>query len=193
MNLYKQLLTLCFFLAGNTLSFADFYQASLQEAKWEFKNAKNVCNLKQEIPLYGSADFIQKPGQPLIFSIQEQRRKPLIVKASLHIMPAPWIHEELSWAVYPVSLDNAEVGGYGRLFVSGAAAESMIDALLLGHYPTFIYMRDAAALNLEESRVAISAIKFRETYQEFLKCRATVRTYTAQNQLSSTKKAKQRG
>jgi hypothetical protein len=193
MNVTTRLSALVLLLMGSTVSFADFYQAPLMEAHWEFKKTKNACHLKQLIPLYGSADFVHKPGGPLRFSIQEQRRKPLIIKASLKIRPAPWMHEEISSLDYPVYLDNAEIGGYGQISVYGETAESMIDSLLQGHYPTFVYIRDASALNLEETHVAISAIKFTESYKAFSACRNNLRPVTAQNHASLAKKSKQRG
>lgn len=192
MNVTTRLIAIIFLLTGSSSCFADFYRASMQEAHWEFKKTGNVCYLKQLIPLYGSADFVHKAGEPLRFSIQEQRRKPLIIKASLKIMPAPWMHEVVSSLDYPVYLENAEIGGYGRLSVYAETAESMIDALVLGRYPTFIYIRDASALNLEETHVAVSAIKFAESYKAFAACRDNLRSVSAQNRVFSARKSKQR-
>lgn len=193
MNLTMRLFAITVLPAILTPSFADFYQAPLQQAHWEFKKSGSSCYLKQQIPLYGSADFVHKPGQPLRFSIQELRHKPLIIKASLKIMPAPWMHEEISSLDYPVYLDNAEIGGYGQLSVHGESAETMIDMLLQGHYPTFIYIRDAAALNLEETRVAVSAIKFAESYKAFSACRNSQPAVGGQNQAALSKKSKHSG
>jgi hypothetical protein len=193
MNMTTRLIAIIFLLTGSPPSFGGFYQAPMLEAHWEFKKTNNVCFLKQLIPLYGSADFVHKPGEPLRFSIQEQRRKPLIIKASLKVMPAPWMHDVISPLDYPVYLDNAEIGGYGRLSVHGEAAESMIDTLLQGHYPTFIYIRDAPALNLEETHVAVSAIKFAESYNEFAKCRNSLHPASVRHQASIARKPKQRG
>ncbi len=193
MNLTMRLFAIISLLAMLNPSFADFYQAPLQQAHWEFKKTGSSCYLKQQIPLYGSADFVHKPDQPLRFSIQELRHKPLIIKASLKIMPAPWMHEEISSLDYPVYLDNAEIGGFGQLSVHGEAAETMIDMLLQGHYPTFIYIRDAAAINLEETRVAVSAIKFAESYKAFSACRNNKPAVGGQNQAALSKKSKHRG
>jgi sodium-type flagellar protein MotY len=192
MNVYTRLIAIIFLLVPIP-SFGDFYQASMQKANWEFKKANNVCYLKQHIPLYGSADFVHKAGEPLRFSIQEQRLKPLIIKASLKVMPAPWMHEAISSLDFPVYLDNAEIGGYGRLSVYGDAAESMVDALLQGHYPTFIYIRDASALNLEETHVSVSTIKFSESYKKFLTCRNNFGSVSAHNRASTSRKSKQHG
>lgn len=191
MNATTRLIAVFFILIAPPC-LGDFYQASMQTAHWELKKTNNVCYLKQQIPLYGSAEFAHKAGEPLRFSIQEQRRKPLIIKASLKIMPAPWMHEVVSSLDYPVYLENAEIGGYGRLSVYAETAESMIDALVLGRYPTFIYIRDASALNLEETHVAVSAIKFTESYKAFAACRDNLRSVSAQNRVFSARKSKQR-
>lgn len=90
-------------------------------------------------------------------------------------------------------MDNAEIGGFGQLSVHGDAAETMIDMLLQGHYPTFIYIRDAAALNLEETRVAVSAIKFAESYKAFSACRNDLHPVAGQKHASLPKEAKQSG
>jgi hypothetical protein len=158
-------------LLFSSRSFADYYQAPMQEANWEVKRTETVCFLRQAISNYGSAEFVQRAGETLRFSIQEQRRKTMVSKASLKVMPAPWMHEESSSTDHQVYLDQSTNADYGRLSVYGNAAESMIDALLQGQYPTFIYIRDASVLNMEETRVGVSAIHFGERYREFADCR----------------------
>ncbi|MGZ8163601.1 MAG: OmpA family protein [Methylobacter sp.] len=154
-------------------SFADYYQTPMQEVNWQFKGSSTVCYLKQVIPFYGSADFIHRAGEPLQFSIQEQRHKSPVIKATLTAMPSPWMHNTaFSSSDYQVYLDQpVENGGYGRLSVYGDAAESMLDILLQGQYPTFTYIRDSSVVNLEETRVAVSSINFSDSYKEFLSCR----------------------
>lgn len=182
MNVHIRIFTLILLLLSFS-SFADSYQAPLQEAKWEFRQNKSACHLKQVIPLYGSADFIYKSGEPLHFSIQEQRSKPLVLKATLKVMPAPWMqHDAVSPLDHPVYFDQpVSIKDYGRLSVYGNAAEAMIDALLQGQYPTFTYIRDTSSLNLEETRVAVSSINFNDTYKEFLNCRNSLRPVTGSN------------
>lgn len=182
MNVHTRIFTF-FLLLLSFRSFADYYQAPLQEAKWEFKQSKSTCYLKQVIPFYGSADFVHRSGEPLHFSIQEQRRKSLIIKATLKAMPAPWMqHDTVSPLDHQVYFDQpASIKDYGRLSVYGDAAEAMIDALLQGQYPTFTYVRDTSSLNLEETRVAVSSIKFTDSYKEFLSCRNNLHPVAASN------------
>lgn len=172
---------------------ADFYQAPLQQAHWEFKNEDGACGLIQRIPDYGSAEFSQKIGEPLRFSVQEQRSRPLVIKASLKLMPAPWRHETLATADYPVYRDTADKGGYERLSAYGDAAEFMLDGLLQGHYPTFLYIRDAAPLSLQETQVAVSSVKFSESYQKFSSCRTALPMRAAGQQKPVRRKVKRHG
>ncbi|MDD5578922.1 MAG: OmpA family protein [Methylobacter sp.] len=176
-------------------SFADYYQAPMQEVNWQFKGSNTVCYLKQVILFYGSADFIHRTGEPLQFSIQEQRRKSPVTKATLTAMPAPWMHEAaFSSSDYQVYLDQpVENGSYGRLSVYGDAAEAMLDILLQGQYPTFTYIRDSSVISLEETRVAVSSINFSDSYKEFINCRNNLRPVAIQNNIFRTKAQGQQG
>jgi len=181
MNVRTRIFTLILLLLSFR-GFADSYQVPLEEAHWEFKQVKSTCYLKQLIPLYGSADFVHGPGKPLHFSIQEQRSKTPVLKATLKAMPAPWMqqHDSVSSLDHEVYFDQpVSTKDYGRLSVYGETAEAMIDALLQGQYPTFTYIRDASSLNLEETRVAVSAINFSDSYKEFLSCRNNLRSVAA--------------
>ena len=151
---------------------ADFYDVPMLDASWEASSDKEVCYLKQKIPNYGSAEFIQRSGAPLQFSIQELRVKPYIIKADLAALPTPWMHDEIDRQVHPVYLDSpAHAGDFNRLSVYGDAAEAMVDALLQGYSPTFTYVRAATDLDMHEIRVAVSPIKFQEVYDNFVNCR----------------------
>ncbi len=171
MNAYTRFFTL-FSLLLSISSFADYYQAPMQDSNWELKRSKNTCQLRHVIPLYGTADFIQRSGHHLQFSIQELRRKPQVIKASLAALPAPWMRGRADPVDYQVYLDQADdAKDYGRLSVYGETAEVMIDALLQGQFPTFTYIRASSGNNVEETRVQVSSIKFSDSYKEFSECR----------------------
>lgn len=171
MNKPIQFLLIGFALVGSYCH-ADYYATPMLQAGWQVNSSKTRCQMIQDIPYYGSAEFILRAGEKLQFSIQEKRNKANIVKANLATFASPWVHETSAPEVYLVYLDQpVEIGGYGRLAVYGNAAESMIDALLEGDFPTFTYVRAAPDLNLEETRVAVSAIKFSESYENFISCR----------------------
>jgi outer membrane protein OmpA-like peptidoglycan-associated protein len=155
-----------------SVSFADYYSAPLHGAHWKITKGSSSCQLEQEIPLYGVADFMQHSGDVLRFSIRENRHKPEIVKASLMVETSPWTHQSISAKDYLVSL-NLPTGSqnYSRLSVYGDAAETMLDALANGQYPTFSYVRaDISGLSAE-TNVAVSSVNFLIKYQQFVDCR----------------------
>ena len=162
-----------FTLLFSTGCVAEYFEVPLLKANWTVETSKTSCQLKQDIPLYGSAEFIHRSGDTLQFSIQEQRPKPQVIKASLSAMPSPWQQQDsVSPHDYLVYLDqSSDIRNYGRLAVYGDTAETMIDVLLQGQSPTFTYVRAASDLDLVETRVAVSAIKFIEPYETFIDCR----------------------
>jgi outer membrane protein OmpA-like peptidoglycan-associated protein len=162
-----------FSLAFSTGCFAEYFEVPLLKANWTVETSKTSCQLKQDIPLYGRAEFIHRSGNTLQFSIQEQRPKPQVIKASLSAMPSPWQQQiSVSPHDYQVFLDqSSDIRSYGKLAVYGKTAETMIDVLLQGQSPTFTYVRAAADLDVVETRVAVSAIKFFEPYESFIDCR----------------------
>ena len=169
MKIYIIFFTLLF----STGCVAEYFEVPLLKANWTVETSKTSCQLKQDIPLYGSAEFIHRSGDTLQFSIQEQRPKPQVIKASLSAMPSPWQQQDsVSPHDYLVYLDqSSDIRNYGRLAVYGDTAETMIDVLLQGQSPTFTYVRAASDLDLVETRVAVSAIKFIEPYETFIDCR----------------------
>jgi outer membrane protein OmpA-like peptidoglycan-associated protein len=161
-----------FFIASFANSYAEYFDVPLLKANWDVQTSKTNCELKQQIPHFGNAVFSHRSGESLQFSIQEQRFKPPIIKASLSAQPSPWQRSEGSPYDYLVYLDKvSEVAGYDKLVVFGDTAETMIDALLQGQSPVFTYTRALSELDIVETRVAISAIKFLEPYEIFRECR----------------------
>ncbi len=153
-------------------SYGDYFEVPLLKANWDVQTSKTNCELIQQIPHYGSAVFMHRSGEALQFSIQEQRFKPPVIKASLSAQPSPWQQNVGSPHDYLVYLDNAsEAKSYDKLVVFGDTAEAMIDALLQGQSPVFTYTRAISDLDIVETKVAISAIKFLEPYETFRDCR----------------------
>ncbi|MCF6250790.1 MAG: OmpA family protein [Methylococcaceae bacterium] len=166
-----KVLLLILFLT-NSVSCADFFSAPLPQADWEIKKDSSSCQLIQKIPLYGEAYFMHQSGELLRFSIRENRFKPEIVKASLTIDPSPWSHQSIAVKDHLVYLDQGiGIQNYPRLSVYGETAETMLDALVNGLYPTFAYVRASVSDLLPETRVAISAVNFLKKYEQFAKCR----------------------
>ena len=166
-----KILLLIIFLT-RSVSYAEYFSAPLQQADWEIKEGSSSCQLKQEIPFYGEADFMHQSGELLRFSIRESRFKPEVVKATLTVDPSPWDHQSLAMKDYLVYLDHAiDIQNYPRLSVYGETAEIMLDALSNGFFPTFTYVRASVGGLLPETNVAVSAVNFSKNYLQFADCR----------------------
>lgn len=151
---------------------AEYYDVPMMDAKWVVESGKSECRLKQVIPNYGVAVFSHRSGSSLTFSLQERRVKADIIKANLVESTTPWIHDEIVSQNYPVYLDSSQHGrDFSRLSVYGDAAEDMLDALLRGNAPTFVYVRAATVMDMREIRVSVSPIKILESYDDFVSCR----------------------
>jgi outer membrane protein OmpA-like peptidoglycan-associated protein len=151
---------------------ADYYSAPPNAADWQISIAHSSCQLTQNIPFYGKANFTHHSGKSLQLSIREDRYKPKIVKASLTIKAPPWSHQSISSKYYLVNLDDTSSDQfYPKLSVQGDIAESMLDALSSGLSPTFIYARTSTDEKTPKTNVAISSINFIEKYHQFSNCR----------------------
>ncbi len=171
MKFYSGLIALLL-IASAAKAYADYYEVPMMEAKWDVESGQSECRLKQTIPNYGAAVFSHRSGSALTFSLQERRVKADIIKANVSEATAPWMHNELASPNYAVYLDSAAHGkDFDRLSVYGNAAEDMLDALLRGNAPTFVYVRATTILDMREIRVSVSPIRFLESYDDFVQCR----------------------
>ena len=171
MKFYSGLIALLLIMSAPK-GYAEYYEVPMMEAKWDVESGQSECRLKQTIPNYGTAVFNHRSFSALTFSLQERRVKADIIKANVSELTAPWIHDELASTNYAVYLDEAAHGqDFDLLSVYGNAAEDMLDALLRGNAPTFVYVRATTALDMREIRVSVSPIKFLESYDDFVQCR----------------------
>ncbi len=148
--------------------------APILGAKWQMTQESSFCQLSQEIPGFGSVDFQHYSGDDLTFSLQETQLNSPVTRASLLIESAPWIHHRPPVTDHPVYLDFNELfPGASRLSVFGASAETMLEALQNGYFPTFRFVRANQAQHLNaETVVAVSAMNFQTAYQNFVSCRS---------------------
>ena len=165
------ILWLNFFLIISSVCNAETISAPLLNADWKLNKGQSYCQLKQDIPFYGETDFMHQSGELLRFSIKENRFKPTIVKASLTIENPSWIHQSQPGKNYFVHFDPAvDIQNFPRLSVYGEIAEKMLDAMSKGLSPTFNYLRKSND-GQEQTKVAVSSVKFLEKYQQFSDCR----------------------
>jgi sodium-type flagellar protein MotY len=72
---------------------SQVYMAGLHESQWQYQGSKYHCELKHEIPQFGTAVFHRLSGDPLQFRIDAFQPVPEAVKATLREVSPEWEHE----------------------------------------------------------------------------------------------------
>ncbi len=140
-------------------------RAPMHSSQWESNARKTLCRLTHQIDDQRQAGFISESGEPLQFFLKEGEHAVRVDSATLFVEPAPWQHILTYQQDYPVFWQQGSWQS-GYLAVYGRSAEDMLSGLSNGHEPVFSLVRHSV-----ESRVAVSSIKFTESYQQFLSCR----------------------
>ncbi|MET0068006.1 MAG: OmpA family protein [Candidatus Thiodiazotropha sp.] len=140
------------------------YMAGLHESQWQYQGSKYHCELKHEIPQFGTAVFSRLSGDPLKFRIDAFQTIPETVKATLHEVSPDWEHEapddleqylEIRAGLRPITLDRKPAGW-------------LLNALSKGQLGSFDF------LDWNDSRrqvsVRLSPVRFTEAYRAFKQC-----------------------
>ncbi|MET0091502.1 MAG: OmpA family protein [Candidatus Thiodiazotropha sp.] len=140
------------------------YMAELHESQWQYQGSKYHCELKHEIPQFGTAIFSRLSGDPLQFRIDAFQAVPETVKATLREVSPDWEHEapddleqylEVHAGLRPISLDRKPAGW-------------LLTALAKGQLGSFDF------LDWNDSRrqvsVRLSPVRFTEAYRAFKQC-----------------------
>lgn len=147
------------------------YGADEHEARWHVQASRLACYLRQDVPLYGWAEFFQGIGEDLRFRLTAERDA-VIRPAGLITVPPPWMHGA------PVQdFGMVEPAAEGPTFKTGpATARALLAQLEAGRFPVLRYRAaDAAATDV---RVVVSAVRLRERLPEFHDCVANLLPFT---------------
>ncbi len=140
------------------------YMAGLHESQWQYQGSKYHCELKHEIPQFGTAVFSRLSGDSLQFRIDAFQTVPETVKATLREVSPDWEHEapddleqylEIHAGLRPVTLERKPAGW-------------LLIALSKGQLGSFDF------LDWNDSRrqvsVRLSPVRFTQAYRAFKQC-----------------------
>jgi len=144
------------------------FQPGMTEAGWIFKGMDSRCELFQHVPDYGTAVFVQYAGQPQEFHLNAHRdlflEQPLAVSAESPPWRQNYPHSERLGTTAAVT-DN-------RAIIKEPLATRLLMTLYEGRNPQF---SQASWFDAEEQvAVRLSNIAFRDTYQDYVRCRNTL-------------------
>ncbi len=151
-----------------------YFEADIQDSKWEFQGNRLNCQLIHDIPLYGKASFSQSAGhQKQLDFLLSYKRHPLQGErtAQVRAIAPSWQPTQYSKELGEVKLKN------GQYIVNSQSIASwqLLYELEAGRFPTFSY-QDLNQID-ERVSVALSAVRFRDAYDNFLECVSSLIKY----------------
>ncbi|QYZ64987.1 MAG: OmpA family protein [Gammaproteobacteria bacterium (ex Lamellibrachia satsuma)] len=147
------------------LPFSDeIHVADEHNSEWHFSGTKVKCELRHEIPGFGTAYFLRRAGQTLSFHIDSFQPTPSAVDAELREVSPAWVYDEPDLLVESVTLNI----GLRPLLLKRKQATRILASLDRGmlssiDFPDWDDARKRVHLQL-------SPVYFQTPYQDFRKC-----------------------
>jgi len=140
------------------------YGLDMQSATWVTSSNHLKCVMKQDIPLYGKAEFIQTAGKPLRMRLTTIQPITQTALANFESRPPAWNHVASKQDMGTVSLNKGKV----PVNLEQGRSKRVIAELEKGMQPTLRFAD--AGDGKERVEIAISPIRFQEALQEFRTC-----------------------
>jgi len=176
MSLDKVTLTLVLALCSMPVVSVEYTATFTLKETWQAAGSRLQCELTQAIENYGEVFFSIRPEEVLQFGLYHKNSTlNSVEKANLSVLPGPWMHEYPSLQNYPVYIERRKGVKYFSVFDKNA--ENIAVALIAKQFPVFTYTQLDDSQKLEYVKVISSAIKFSDSYDEFMACRAKLLPY----------------
>ncbi|WP_434359634.1 OmpA family protein [Parasalinivibrio latis] len=130
------------------------------------------CRLEHEIPRYGRASFTSKASKKMNLDFELAMMRPMghTENVKLVSMPARWMPGDQARRIETLRFYK-QFNGY----VGGQTAWHMLSVLEDGRFPTFSYNDWQKQERVE---VALSAVAFQKTYDQFSQCLSNLLPYS---------------
>jgi len=178
MHLIKQLIStiasLTFFICFATQANYKVYEAEIGESDWQFSGNPLGCKLSHQVPFYGNATFNKQAGtkQSLKFKLSYKRQPVNAVRvASIRSLSPSWLPRERARDLGEVEI----MKGKDIFQTSDTASWKLLNELEVGRFPTFRY-QDFESIQ-DKVSVSLSAVGFKQPYDQFLDCLTTLVPY----------------
>lgn len=178
MHLKRQLilaiLSLTFIFCSSTRASYKTYEAELGESDWQFSGNPLGCKLSHQVPFYGDAIFNKQAGkkQSLEFKLSYKRQPVNVVRvASIRSMAPSWLPQQRARDLGEVEI----MKGHNIFQTTDTASWRLLNELEVGRFPTFRY-QDFESVQ-DKVSVSLSAVGFKQPYDQFLDCLTTLVPY----------------
>ncbi|MBV1910122.1 MAG: OmpA family protein [Kangiellaceae bacterium] len=150
------------------------YEAEISDSSWQFSGNPLQCNLSHSVPEYGKGSFFKGAGknQQLKFSMGYKRQPVAAVKvASVQSMSPSWFPKQSAKLLGELKILN----GKSIFQTENTASWKLLSELETGRFPMFRY-QEFASLE-DQVSVSLSAVGFKNPYNQFLDCLNTLVPY----------------
>ncbi|MBL3528274.1 MAG: OmpA family protein [gamma proteobacterium endosymbiont of Lamellibrachia anaximandri] len=147
------------------LPFSDeTYVADEHNSEWHFSGTKVKCELRHEVPGFGTAYFLRRAGQTLSLHIDSFQPTPSTVDAELREASPAWVYDEPDQLVESVTLNK----GLRPLLLKRKQATRILASLDRGMLSSidFSDWDDAR----KRVHLQLSPVYFQAPYQDFRRC-----------------------
>lgn len=145
------------------------YSAKFDKSKWETSSSRLKCQLKHEIPQYGTIEFTQDAGFPeSSFLHLLYGRTVMYDRAEIKFMPAEWKPDLSAKPGWKFALTKV---GQPVIF-STRQARRILDAIEQGFLPTIFHIDNNN--RRDGIQASISPVKFNPAYNKYLECQANI-------------------
>ncbi len=177
MKLYLKTLATISLLASGSSYGITYMNANADNSSWEFKESRVACNLSQNIPGWGQADFSMKSGGTPILELLLSPLRPFSSKFILEFREeAPDWRPGIRDTGYRMHKVYKNFPGYFK----GEDAWYAMSALEKGMTATYIY-QDPAYYQRGKVKVQLSPYGFTDAYKNFLNCKSQLLDYGFQD------------
>jgi outer membrane protein OmpA-like peptidoglycan-associated protein len=150
--------------AGAAVVEPDLYMAGEHESVWEFNGSSAKCELRHEIPRFGTARFLRLAGEELSFKVDSFQPVPEPVEALLREESPAWEHAEPDPLTQPVQVRQ----GLRPLELERKPSAWLLASLAKGQVGSFDF-RDWDD-NRKTVHLRLSPVNYQKPYREFRRC-----------------------
>ncbi|MCP4407869.1 MAG: OmpA family protein [Gammaproteobacteria bacterium] len=147
------------------------YMAGIHQSAWEYTGTKYKCELSHTIPDYGTARFIQKSGEDLVFWINVYHPTHKKGKASLLEVPPSWLYQAPDRHEIHIHVTPEDP----PILLNHSDASWLLNTLERGRMGSFNY-RDWEE-DRYQVRIRLNPVNFHPSFNEFQRCRQELFEY----------------
>ncbi len=165
----KFLITLLYLLT--VAAQAEQFQAPITDTQWLVTQSPLKCSMHQDIARFGSAEFIQTPGDEFKLTFTTALYPSKQTDIYFEIAQAPWQNSEDRLMLVAIPVEKNQQ----TFTITGKLAKQAFTYIKEGMFPTIRYLSQNS---IEEISVLLSTVHFRDSNVNFTQCVEQLTPYT---------------